>query len=413
MGLHHRGRAGRCWSSATTRQVPSRPSRRATGPAGRRRTSRGNPALAPRHRTRHLALAARHSALRTPHFILYTSGTTGRPKGVVTTHANLEAQIAALVDAWGWRADDRVLHVLPLHHVHGIVNVLAPRCGRAPAASSCAVRRRRASWERLAVGRDHGVHGGADDLPQADRRLGRGADGAARARWAAGSRGLRLMVSGSAALPVTSLERWREITGHTLLERYGMTEIGMALSNPLDGERRPGSSGMPLPGVDVRLVDETGSDVPRRGAGRARGARAERCSASTGGGRTRRATRSATAGSAPATWPCVEDGVYRILGRTVVDIIKTGGYKVSALEIEEVLREHPAVARVRGGRRARRGVGRARRRGDCTAARRGRRRWTRCATGPRRAWRSTSCRRASSRSPRCRAMRWGRWSRGR
>src|SRR4029077_18152289 len=77
-----------------------------------------------------------------------------------------------------------------------------------------------------------------------------------------GSRGMRLMMSGSAALPRTMLERWRQITGHTLLERYGMTEVGMALSNPLHGERRPGFVGTPLPGGDVRLVDDAGRPVP-------------------------------------------------------------------------------------------------------------------------------------------------------
>src|SRR5256885_14587678 len=84
---------------------------------------------------------------------------------------------------------------------------------------------------------------------------------------------MRLMVSGSAALPVRTLERWREISGHTLLERYGMTEFGMALSNPLHGERRPGFVGTPLPGVEVRLVDEGGTPVGPGTAGGARGCR--------------------------------------------------------------------------------------------------------------------------------------------
>src|SRR3989442_10869024 len=85
-----------------------------------------------------------------------------------------------------------------------------------------------------------------------------------RRAWSAGGAppGMRLMVSGSAALPVQGLERWREITGHVLLERYGMTEVGMALANPLHGERRPGFVGTPLPGVEVRLVDEAGRPVP-------------------------------------------------------------------------------------------------------------------------------------------------------
>jgi malonyl-CoA/methylmalonyl-CoA synthetase len=168
---------------------------------------------------------------------------------------------------------------------------------------------------------------------------------ARRHRWAAGARRLRLMVSGSAALPVTVLDRWREATGHVLLERYGMTEIGMALSNPLEGPRRPGAVGVPLPGVEVRLVDERGTLVAPGAPGeievRGPGVFQEYW-------RRPAATRDAFRDGWFRTGDVavIEDGAYRILGRSSVDIIKTGGYKVSALEIEEVLREHPGVAEV-------------------------------------------------------------------
>jgi malonyl-CoA/methylmalonyl-CoA synthetase len=151
------------------------------------------------------------------------------------------------------------------------------------------------------------------------------------------------MVSGSAALPVRTLERWREISGHTLLERYGMTEFGMALSNPLHGERRPGFVGTPLPGVEVRLVDEGGTPVGSGTAGEleVRGSNVFR-------EYWRRAEATATAFR--SGWfrtgdvGVLENGAYRILGRASVDIIKTGGYKISALEVEEMLRTHPAIA---------------------------------------------------------------------
>ncbi|NJL27417.1 MAG: AMP-binding protein, partial [Thermoanaerobaculia bacterium] len=153
---------------------------------------------------------------------------------------------------------------------------------------------------------------------------------------------LRLMVSGSAALPTQTLERWRELTGHVLLERYGMTEIGMALSNPLEGERIAGAVGSPLPGVETRLVDETGQEVEDGQPGelevRGPGVFEEywrrpddtRTSFRDGWFRT-------------GDVGIRERGIYRLLGRQSVDILKTGGEKVSALEIEAVLREHPAI----------------------------------------------------------------------
>ena len=154
---------------------------------------------------------------------------------------------------------------------------------------------------------------------------------------------LRLMVSGSAALPVSTLQRWKEISGHTLLERYGMTEIGMALSNPLRGERVPGSVGTPLPSVDVQLVGENGRPVVPGTAGEieVRGP-----SVFTEYWGKPDATRDAFRDGWFRTGDTavVENGVYRILGRTNIEILKTGGHKVSTLEIEEALREHPAVA---------------------------------------------------------------------
>jgi malonyl-CoA/methylmalonyl-CoA synthetase len=161
-------------------------------------------------------------------------------------------------------------------------------------------------------------------------------------RWSDAARRLRLTVSGSAALPVSLLDRWKAATGHVLLERYGMTEIGMALSNPLVGERRPGCVGHPLPGVDVRLVDEAGVEVEAGMPGEieVRG-NAVFCEY---WGRPR-ATEEAFRGGWFRTGDVavLDAGSYRILGRQSVDIIKTGGYKVSALEIEDVMRQHPDV----------------------------------------------------------------------
>jgi malonyl-CoA/methylmalonyl-CoA synthetase len=150
------------------------------------------------------------------------------------------------------------------------------------------------------------------------------------------------MVSGSAALPESVLARWREITGHVLLERYGMTETGMILSNPLHGERVAGTVGTPLPGVEVKVVDDAGAEL----AGDAEGELWVRGPAVFEEyWRRPEATAAAFAGDWFRTGDVArrERGIYRLLGRASVDIIKTGGYKVSALEIEEVLRAHPAI----------------------------------------------------------------------
>jgi malonyl-CoA/methylmalonyl-CoA synthetase len=276
-----------------------------------------------------------------PALMLYTSGTTSRPKGVVTTHANIEAQVRSLTEAWEWSCDDRILHFLPLHHIHGVINVLTCAlwsgacCDMLPKFEAAAV------WNRLIEG-DFTLFMAVPTIYTRLIGCWDAADTPQREEMSEACARLRLMVSGSAALPVSTLARWKEITGHTLLERYGMTEIGMALSNPLNGERRPGSVGLPLPGVEVRLGDEEGAPIAEGTPGeilvRGPGVFAEYW------GRTE-ATREAFRDGWFRTGDVavLEAGYYRILGRSSVDIIKTGGYKVSALEVEEVLREHPAI----------------------------------------------------------------------
>ncbi|MFZ0201809.1 MAG: acyl-CoA synthetase [Candidatus Sulfotelmatobacter sp.] len=274
--------------------------------------------------------------------ILYTSGTTCQPKGVVTTHDNIAAQIKCLVQAWEWSADDRIVLCLPLHHVHGIINVVScslwagATCEMLPRFDANVV------WDCIARG-DVTLFMAVPTIYVKLIAAWEAASLERRAKLSQASRGLRLMVSGSAALPVRTLERWKEISGHTLLERYGMTEIGMALSNPLRGRRVPGSVGTPLPSVEVRLVGENGEPIAEGVAGEieVRGP-----SAFTEYWGQPDATRAAFRNGWFRTGDTavVENGVYRILGRTSIDILKTGGHKVSALEIEEALRKHPAVA---------------------------------------------------------------------
>jgi malonyl-CoA/methylmalonyl-CoA synthetase len=276
--------------------------------------------------------------------ILSTSGTTGRPKGVVSSHSAIEAQIGCLVEAWEWSRDDRILLTLPLHHVHGIVNVVSCALWSGSTVEMAPGFDVEATWNRLASGELTLYMA----VPTVYRRLierWTEVDEAEQSRFRAGCGALRLMVSGSAALPVDTLRRWEQMTGHVLLERYGMTEIGMALSNPLRGERTPGAVGSALPGVEVRLVADDGSECADGDPGeievRTPGMFSEYWNMPE-----------ATLAAFRDGWfrtgdvAVRSDGIYRILGRSSIDIIKTGGEKVSALEIEDVLIGHDRVGEV-------------------------------------------------------------------
>ncbi len=273
--------------------------------------------------------------------ILYTSGSTGKPKGVVTSHCNIEAQAMSLISAWEWTCEDRILNVLPLHHIHGIINVLtcALRSGAVceifPRFDAAEV------WARI-------MQGGLTlfmAVPTVYVKLIACWEAASAGRQKAMSAAcakMRLLVSGSAAAPVSLIEKWKTISGHVLLERYGMTEIGMALSNPLHGERAPGYVGVPLPDMKVRLVDEDGNLV---GPGIQGEIQVKGPAVFAQYWRKPEATRDSFCDGWFRTGDVsvIENGKFRILGRQSVDIIKTGGYKVSALEIEEVLRTHPQI----------------------------------------------------------------------
>ena len=274
--------------------------------------------------------------------MMYTSGTTGRGKGVVTTHANVSAQIASIVTAWHWTHEDRTVLALPLHHVHGLINVLGSALWSGALVDVLPRFDPDAVWSRLAAGNvtvftavptiyHRLIASWTTSTPAIQQLRSQGASKA------------RLMMSGSAALPVRTLEEWRGITGHTLLERYGMTETGMALANPLKGERRAGFVGQPLPGVDVRVINEEFADVPSGSPG-------ELLVRSPGVFEEYWRQPAATAEAFVDGWfrtgdiAVLEAGAYRLLGRGSIDIIKSGGHKISALEIEEVIRLHPAIA---------------------------------------------------------------------
>jgi malonyl-CoA/methylmalonyl-CoA synthetase len=254
--------------------------------------------------------------------VAYTSGTTGRPKGAVLTHGNLRAGAEALVAAWGWTPDDRLVHALPMFHMHGLgaaVNgslsagasmVVLPRF--APAAVAEAVARYHATMffgvpTMYALMRDAG-HLAA---------LGQ----------------LRLLVSGSAPLDPALFRAITARAGQPPLERYGMSETVMLTSNPLHGDRRAGSVGVPLPGVQVRLAEGGGVEVtgPNVFAGYW-----ERPDATLGAFTSDGWFRTGDVGEVD------DDGYLRLVGRAS-DLIITGGYNVYPREVEDAILEHPEV----------------------------------------------------------------------
>lgn len=278
-----------------------------------------------------------------PAQILYTSGTTSLPKGVVTTHQNINFQITTLVKAWQWQQNDHILNVLPLHHVHGIINVLS--CALWVGACCEFLEKFDAPkvWSLFEKGQIN-LFMAVPTIYYKLINYWDVANVAKQQKLSAALSNFRLMVSGSAALPIPVLEKWRSISGHTLLERYGMTEIGMALSNPYTQERRAGHVGQALPAVQIRLVNEDGVVTIDNIAGEIQ---------IKGPNVFLEYWENPTATQKAFTtdsWfksgdiAILIDGYYKILGRDSVDIIKSGGYKISALEIEDVLRKHPAVS---------------------------------------------------------------------
>jgi len=267
-----------------------------------------------------------------PALILYTSGTTGAPKGVVVSQSAIAADIDGLADAWEWNADDVLVHGLPLFHVHGLVlGVLgALRVGSRLVHT---VRPTPAAYAAAGGTLFFGV-------PTVWSRVCEDPASAVAISSA------RLLVSGSAPLPPPVFERLAALTGHRPVERYGMTETLITVSARADRERRPGYVGFPVPGVQTRLVDEGGASVSAGGE-------------SVGELEVRGPTlflgylglpKNTAAAFTVDDWfrtadmaTIESDGWHRIVGRASTDLIKSGGYRIGAGEVEATLLAHPAV----------------------------------------------------------------------
>ncbi|MCW8381939.1 acyl-CoA synthetase [Streptomyces justiciae] len=275
-----------------------------------------------------------------PALIVYTSGTTGPPKGAVIPRRAVASTLDALADAWQWTGEDVLVHGLPLFHVHGLVlGTLGPlrrggsvrHLGR---FSTEGVARELNDGATMLFGVPtmyHRIAQALPDDPELAKALGRA----------------RLLVSGSAALPVHDHERIAAATGRRVIERYGMTETLMNTSVRADGEPRAGTVGVPLPGVELRLVEEDGAPITSYdgetvGEIQVRGTNLfteylnrpdATAAAFTADGWFR-------TGDMAVRDP---DGYVRIVGRKATDLIKSGGYKIGAGEIENALLEHPGV----------------------------------------------------------------------
>jgi malonyl-CoA/methylmalonyl-CoA synthetase len=265
--------------------------------------------------------------------IVYTSGTTGRSKGAMLSHRNLHSNALVLLDAWGWRSDDVLLHALPIFHVHGLF--VAMHCALLSGTPMIFMARFEAGAVLAALPRATVMMGVPTFYSRLLERSELNADLCA---------GIRLFVSGSAPLNEPTFAAFEQRTGHRILERYGMSETMMITSNPLVGERVPGTVGFPLPGVEVRIAAEDGTllGADEVGVIEVRGSNV--CA-----GYWRRPDKTAEEFRPDGFFITGDLGTMDAAGRVAIvgrskDLVISGGYNVYPKEIERLLDELPGVA---------------------------------------------------------------------
>jgi len=312
--------------------------------------------------------------------MIYTSGSVETAKGVVFSHKNIIAQINAMLDSWGWNRQDTILNVLPLHRTHGMLNCLL--CPLAVGAKIIMMPKFNSQkcWEILVNRNETSPYNDVNvfmSVPTVYAKLiQKYHEPEFKAMYNSGDikealmEKFRLMVTGSSAMPMQVMQEWRQLTGQHLLERYGKTELGMVLSDPLEVEaRKSGYVGFPMPGVQVRIVkpgtntvllmgDNDGTTILQQegesisGELQVKGANVFKRYHNHPKDTAKEFTKDKwymtgdMVEFSPSDGKDGYDGAYKILGNLNVDLIKTGGYRVSAQDVERVLLEHESIGEI-------------------------------------------------------------------